>query len=102
MRTRGEMHDNVDAGQCLLPSRIAAKRIVCYGVGREGLMMAAIAMRLMHAAGLHPIPAATGYALRGPVRLDWRRLVPNGSGARKTEHALHEFLGLIAIRLGVA
>ena len=27
----------------------AARRIVCYGVGREGLMMAAIAMRLMHA-----------------------------------------------------
>jgi len=60
------------------------------------------AMRLMHAAGLHPIPAATGYALRGPVRLDWRRLVPNGSGARKTEHALHEYLGLIAIHLGFA
>jgi 6-phospho-3-hexuloisomerase len=28
---------------------LAARRIVCYGVGREGLMMAAIAMRLMHA-----------------------------------------------------
>ena len=28
---------------------VAAQRIVCYGVGREGLMMEAIAMRLMHA-----------------------------------------------------
>src|SRR5258708_26924090 len=28
---------------------IAARRIVSYGVGREGLMMSAIAMRLMHA-----------------------------------------------------
>jgi len=28
---------------------LAARRIVCYGVGREGLMMEAIAMRLMHA-----------------------------------------------------
>ena len=28
---------------------LSAKRIVCYGVGREGLMMGAIAMRLMHA-----------------------------------------------------
>ena len=28
---------------------LAAKRIVCYGVGREGLMMEAITMRLMHA-----------------------------------------------------
>ena len=26
----------------------AAKRIVCYGVGREGLMMRALAMRLYH------------------------------------------------------
>jgi uncharacterized SAM-binding protein YcdF (DUF218 family) len=60
------------------------------------------AMGMMRAAGLHPIPAATGYALRGPVRLDWRRLVPNASGARKTEHALHEYLGLIAIHLGFA
>jgi 6-phospho-3-hexuloisomerase len=28
---------------------IAARRVVCYGAGREGLMMQAIAMRLMHA-----------------------------------------------------
>ena len=28
---------------------VAARRIVCYGVGREGLMMNALAMRLMHA-----------------------------------------------------
>jgi 6-phospho-3-hexuloisomerase len=28
---------------------LSAQRIVCYGVGREGLIMAAIAMRLMHA-----------------------------------------------------
>ena len=28
---------------------VAARRIVCYGAGREGLMMQAIAMRLMHA-----------------------------------------------------
>jgi 6-phospho-3-hexuloisomerase len=28
---------------------LAAKQIVCFGVGREGLMMEAVAMRLMHA-----------------------------------------------------
>jgi 6-phospho-3-hexuloisomerase len=28
---------------------LSANRIVCYGVGREGLIMGAIAMRLMHA-----------------------------------------------------
>ncbi len=40
-----------DPSQHELLSRelLGAQRIVCYGVGREGLMMEAIAMRLMHA-----------------------------------------------------
>jgi uncharacterized SAM-binding protein YcdF (DUF218 family) len=59
------------------------------------------AMRLMERAGLHPIPAPTGYAESGPPEMDWRRVVPSGTGARKTERALHEYLGLAAIRLGV-
>src|SRR6266446_1002360 len=43
--------ERIDPGQLELLSRelIAARHIVCYGVGREGLMMGAIAMRLMHA-----------------------------------------------------
>jgi len=43
--------DRVSPSQLDLLSQelLAAKRIVCYGVGREGLMMEAIAMRLMHA-----------------------------------------------------
>jgi 6-phospho-3-hexuloisomerase len=41
----------VDPAQLELLAReiVAAHRIVCYGAGREGLMMQAIAMRLMHA-----------------------------------------------------
>jgi 6-phospho-3-hexuloisomerase len=35
--------------ETLCQELLSAKRIVCYGVGREGLIMAAIAMRLMHA-----------------------------------------------------
>src|SRR5947209_14551783 len=35
--------------ETLAQELLAAQRIVCYGVGREGLMMQAIAMRLMHA-----------------------------------------------------
>src|SRR5947209_18151169 len=35
--------------ETLAQELLAAQRIVCYGVGREGLMMEAIAMRLMHA-----------------------------------------------------
>jgi 6-phospho-3-hexuloisomerase len=36
-------------GERLARELTSARRIVCYGVGREGLMMEAIAMRLMHA-----------------------------------------------------
>jgi 6-phospho-3-hexuloisomerase len=43
--------ERTDPAQLELLSQelMAAHRIVCYGVGREGLMMEAIAMRLMHA-----------------------------------------------------
>jgi 6-phospho-3-hexuloisomerase len=43
--------EGADPSQLELLSKelLAAQRIVCYGVGREGLMMEAIAMRLMHA-----------------------------------------------------
>jgi 6-phospho-3-hexuloisomerase len=45
--------ERVDPSQFELLSRellaTKANRIICYGVGREGLMMEAIAMRLMHA-----------------------------------------------------
>jgi 6-phospho-3-hexuloisomerase len=43
--------EQIDSAQLEILSRelLAAHRIVCYGVGREGLMMEAIAMRLMHA-----------------------------------------------------
>lgn len=46
-----DVFERVDPAQLELLSRelIAARRIVCYGVGREGLIMGAIAMRLMHA-----------------------------------------------------
>ena len=46
-----KVFERVDPDQLELLSRelLAARRIVCYGVGREGLMMEAIAMRLMHA-----------------------------------------------------
>jgi len=36
------------AADRLCDAILAAKRIACYGVGREGLMMRALAMRLMH------------------------------------------------------
>jgi uncharacterized SAM-binding protein YcdF (DUF218 family) len=59
------------------------------------------AMGLMERTGLHPIPGPAGYAGSGSQQLNWRRVVPSGSGLRKTERALHEYLGLLAIHLGL-
>jgi 6-phospho-3-hexuloisomerase len=46
-----KVFEQVDSAQLELLTQelTAARRIVCYGAGREGLMMDAIAMRLMHA-----------------------------------------------------
>ena len=46
-----KVFEQVDPAQLevLAHEIITARRIVCYGAGREGLMMQAIAMRLMHA-----------------------------------------------------
>ena len=40
--------DTGDAAQRLCDEIMGARRIACYGVGREGLMMRALCMRLMH------------------------------------------------------
>src|SRR5262245_1357137 len=37
-----------DAGESMCAEILRARRIACYGVGREGLMMKALCMRLMH------------------------------------------------------
>lgn len=60
------------------------------------------AMRLMANVGLHPIPAPTGQCIEAWPDRNWRHLIPTGSGLRKTERALHEYLGFIAIAAGVS
>ena len=37
-----------DSGERMCAAILQARRIACYGVGREGLMMRALCMRLMH------------------------------------------------------
>lgn len=59
------------------------------------------AMRLMAAAGARPIPAPTGQRTRLDPAWGWRSFLPTSSGLQKTEHALHEYLGLLGISLGV-
>jgi uncharacterized SAM-binding protein YcdF (DUF218 family) len=60
------------------------------------------AVRLMERAGVHPIPAPTGHRVNASVRVDWTDLLPASVGLRKTERALHEYLGLAAMAVGVS
>jgi uncharacterized SAM-binding protein YcdF (DUF218 family) len=59
------------------------------------------AVRLMQRIGLHPIPAPTGQSVGIPADVDWRRFVPTSGGLRKTERAIHEYLGLFAAAEGI-
>lgn len=59
------------------------------------------AMRLMERAGAHPYPAPTGQrAIEAPLS-DLGSLLPTSGGLRKTELAVHEYLGLGALALGI-
>ena len=58
------------------------------------------AMRLMEGAGAHAIPAPTGQRVDRSYR-GWGDLIPTASGLSKTEHALHEYLGLVALTAGL-
>jgi uncharacterized SAM-binding protein YcdF (DUF218 family) len=59
------------------------------------------ALRLMRRAGANPIPAPTAHGLRGTGFADRYGLIPCADGLRKTEAALHEYLGLAALVLHV-
>jgi len=56
------------------------------------------AMRLMRRAGADPLPAPTGQSSYATDRIG---LIPGSRGLRKTEAALHEYLGLAAVRLRI-
>jgi uncharacterized SAM-binding protein YcdF (DUF218 family) len=59
------------------------------------------AVLLMERAGAHPIPAPTAQRVwAGPMR-SVRGFLPGARGLRKTELALHEYVGLLATRLGL-
>lgn len=60
------------------------------------------AMRLMALAGVHPIAAPTGQLSDMPPLKGWRKFVPTSGGLRKTERAIHEYLGLAALKGGMS
>ncbi len=55
------------------------------------------AMKLMQRAGAHPIPATAGPYGDGRHSRGSTGLMPSSTGLRRTERALHEYLGLLAI-----
>jgi uncharacterized SAM-binding protein YcdF (DUF218 family) len=59
------------------------------------------AMRLMRRAGANPIPAPTGQVLHMQRATERFGLLPGSRGLRKTEAALHEYLGLAAVSLRI-
>jgi uncharacterized SAM-binding protein YcdF (DUF218 family) len=59
------------------------------------------AMRLMQNAGAQPIAAPTGQVVNGSARLQWGRVLPSSTGLGKTERAMHEYIGLLAVTLGI-
>lgn len=60
------------------------------------------AMRLMNLAGLHPIAAPTGQLAHAPPLTGWGKFMPTSGGLRKSERAIHEYLGLVALHWGIA
>jgi uncharacterized SAM-binding protein YcdF (DUF218 family) len=59
------------------------------------------AMQLMHREGANPVAAPTAQVTRKQQGSDLLGLVPGSGGLRKTEAALHEYLGLAAAKLGI-
>src|SRR5215467_2577189 len=74
-----------DAGDRLCYDILNARRIACYGVGREGLMMRALCMRLMH-LGLDA--HVVGDMTTPPVGMGDLLVVSAGPGAFSTVLAL--------------
>lgn len=59
------------------------------------------AMKLMLRAGARPIPAPTGHHVLGSGYRGFRSFIPGSYSLRKTERALHEYLGLLALTMGI-
>ena len=55
------------------------------------------AVDLMQLAGAHPIPAPTGQLARRQIEFEVRGWIPRSSSLRKTERALHEYMGMTIV-----
>lgn len=60
------------------------------------------AMWLMERAGCRPIAAPTGQTVKYGADHDWAYFLPTTRALRNTERALHEYLGLALLSLGIS
>jgi hypothetical protein len=59
------------------------------------------AMQEMQRRGLRPIPAPTAHRYAFSAEFGLGSVMPGGDSLRRSERALHEYLGLLALQLGV-
>ena len=59
------------------------------------------AMRLLRSYETKPIPAPTGQQTGAAYAHVWNYFLPTSAGLRQTERALHEYIGEIAVTLGL-
>ena len=59
------------------------------------------AMRLMSAAGARPMAAPTAHRVDASRRWSWRSFLPGAWALRGSEVALHEYVGLLALSMGL-
>lgn len=57
------------------------------------------ALRLAEGAGLNPIPAPTDYRLVQASAASWQAWLPSAGNLQRADHALHEWLGLLWLRI---
>ncbi len=85
----------------------AEARAVVEAIGEEPFLLVTSAyhmpraMTLMQRAGARPIPAPTGHHVIRSSDGYWRGFLPSSLGLHKTEHAMHEYLGLVALAVGL-
>lgn len=87
LREIGRVFTTLDAKtpEAMCATILSAKRIACYGVGREGLMMRALCMRLMHLEfDVHMV----GDMTTPPVGTGDLLIVSSGPGGLSTVNAL--------------
>lgn len=73
------------------------------GIERFLLVTSAMHMRRAEAAfravGLEPVPVATDFQVRVPIRRHWRRWLPSASALAGSTRAVHEYVGFWVYRL---